>query len=539
MKSRPKLLFLGICAGAHEHFLDWCRSGVLPNLQRLVANGLVGRTRNVPAVFVQCTWPSFYTGTGPARQGIHCWEQLRPGTYETYRAYTPDLVRTTPFWDHLSAAGKRVAILDVPQSGPSPRINGIQLVEWGAHDANHGFATSPPSLKDEVLARFGAHPHWGLCDADRTTAELGEFRDELLRGIAAKVPVTKHFLAQENWDFFAQVFTEAHCIGHQAWHLHDPTHPRFNEADSALVGDPVRDIAVGIDRAIGEILAEVDENTTVIVTACHGMTSKYVPQYMLTDILLKLGVAKRAASAPAQPLPPSLRRTLDPILTWGWQHTPHLVRRWLDPLRHRAHALVEQPTKVPLDRAAGKCFVINNNSTHGGIRINLAGREPDGKVQPGAEYEALLEELSRDLLDIKNVETGRRIVNRVIRRSDLYTGEAVEHFPDLFVEWVGADPVRVIRSDKIGRIERDYSYCRTGEHVQGGVFIASGPGIAPGRLDREVSILDFAPTFCDALGVDCDEFDGAAIPEIAEPVKMRLAPARVSVRNALQPQLPA
>ena len=79
MKSRPKLLFLGICAGAHEHFLDWCRSGVLPNLQRLVANGLVGRTRNVPAVFVQCTWPSFYTGTGPARQGVHCWEQLKTG----------------------------------------------------------------------------------------------------------------------------------------------------------------------------------------------------------------------------------------------------------------------------------------------------------------------------------------------------------------------------------------------------------------------------------------------------------------------------
>src|SRR6476619_3632240 len=186
MRSRPKLLFLGVCAGAHEHFLDWCRTGVLPNLQRLVANGLVGRTRNVPAVFVQCTWPSFYTGTGPARQGVHCWEQLKSGTYESYRAYTPDVVRTTPFWDHLSAAGKRVAILDIPLSRPSPRINGVQLVEWGAHDANHGFATSPASLKEEVLARFGAHPHWGLCDADRTAAELAVFRDDLLRGITAK-----------------------------------------------------------------------------------------------------------------------------------------------------------------------------------------------------------------------------------------------------------------------------------------------------------------------------------------------------------------
>ena len=434
MKSRPKLLFLGICAGAHEHFLDWCRTGVLPNLQRLVANGLVGRTRNVPAVFIQCTWPSFYTGTGPARQGVHCWEQLKSGTYESYRAYTPDFVRTTPFWDHLSAAGRRVAILDIPLSRPSPRINGVQLVEWGAHDANHGFATSPAPVKEEVLARFGAHPHWGLCDADRTAAELAVFRDDLLRGVTAKVAVTKHFLAQEDWDFFAQVFTEAHCIGHQGWHLHDPAHTRYNEADRALVGDPVRDVAVAIDRAIGEILAGVDESTTVIVMAGHGMASKYNAQHMLVDILLKLGVAKRASGAPAQPLPPSLRRTLDPNLTWGWQHTPQIARRFLDPLRHRARALVETPTKVPLDRAAGKCFMINNNSTHGGIRVNLAGREPEGKVQPGAEYESLLEELSRDLLDIKNVETGRRIVNRVIRRTDLYQGEAAEHFPDLFVE---------------------------------------------------------------------------------------------------------
>ncbi|MEO8306255.1 MAG: alkaline phosphatase family protein [Betaproteobacteria bacterium] len=538
MKARPKLVFLGICAGAHEHFLDWCRTGVLPNLQRLVAKGLVGRTRNVPAVFVQCTWPSFYTGTGPARQGVHCWEQLKAGTYETYRAYTPDLVRTTPFWDYLSAAGKRVAILDIPQSRPSPHINGVQLVEWGAHDANHGFATSPASLAEEVLARFGQHPQNGLCDADRTPAQLAEFRDRLLRGIDGKLAVTRHFLAREDWDFFAQVFTEAHCIGHQAWHLHDRTHPRYNEADRALVGDPVRDVAVGIDRAIGEILADVDESTIVVVMAGHGMTAKYVPQFMLTDILLKLGVAKRASSAPPEPLPPSLRRTLDPILTWGWRHTPRAAHHLLEPLRHRARAMVETPTKIPLDPAAGKCFVVNNNSTHGGIRVNLVGREPEGKVLPGAEYEAFVEELSRDLLDLVNVDTGRRIVNRVIRRTDLYRGDATEHFPDLFVEWVGAEPVRAIRSARIGRIDREYSYCRTGEHVQAGVFIASGPGIPHGRLDREVSVLDFAPTFCEALGVDCDQFDGIAIPEIVEAMRGRLGPGVGGERTAPQ-RLPA
>ncbi len=525
MKARPKLLFLGICAGAHQHLEEWCRTGVLPALRALQAKGLTGKTRSVPALFVQCTWPSFYTGTGPARQGIHSWQQLRSGTYEFYRAYTPDLVRTTPFWDHLSAAGKRVAILDIPHSGPSQRINGIQMVEWGAHDANHGFKTSPASLAEEVIARFGQHPQRGLCDADRTAEQLGEFRDALLRGIAGKVALTKHFLAQEDWDFFAQVFTESHCIGHQAWHLHDPGHPRYDERDRALVGDPVRDISVRIDQAIGEILADVDENTTVIVMASHGMTAKYTAQFMLADILVKLGVARRASDSRTGALPLSTRQFLDPLLTWGWQHTPQPARQWLEPLRGRARDMVQVPSRdapTPLDAAAGKCFIVNNNHTHGGIRVNLVGREPEGTIHPGAEYEAFVDQLSRDLLDIVNAETGRRIVNRVIRTAELYAGEGTEHFPDLLVEWTGAEPVRSIRSEKIGRLDKQYTYCRTGEHTPAGLFIAAGPGIAHGRLERQVSILDFAPTFCEALGVAYDGFEGAPIPEITDPVRERL-----------------
>jgi predicted AlkP superfamily phosphohydrolase/phosphomutase len=542
MKARPKLLFLGICAGNHEDFLEWGRTGVLPTLQGLLARGLVGRTRNVPALFIQCTWPSFYTGTGPARQGIHSWVHLKPGSYETYRAYTPDHVRTTPFWDLLSTAGKRVAILDIPLSRPSSRINGIQLVEWGAHDATHGFATSPASLADEVIARFGVHPQRGLCDADRSAAQIKEFRDGLLRGVAGKTAVTKHFLAQEDWDFFAQVFTESHCIGHQAWHLHDRAHPRFNESDHALVGDPVLDVAVAVDRALGEVLADVDENTTVVLLASHGFAAKYAAQFMLPDILLALGVAKRSASASDGPVPSKVKQVLDPVLTGMWQRTPQRARNLLEPLRRRTRELVAAPPRdaqVPLDPAAGKCFLLVQGNTHGAIRVNLVGREPAGKIHPGAEYEAFVESLTRDLLDIVNIETGRRIVNRVIRTSELFWGEGTEHFPDLLVEWVGADPVRAVRSPKIGRIDKEYDYCRSGEHTQAGMFVAVGPGIAQGRLDREVSILDFAPTFCEALGVDCDQFDGSPIAEIVESLRSRSVRASAPASAPLASRSPA
>ena len=67
--------------------------------------------------------------------------------------------------------------------------------------------------------------------------------------------------------------------------------------------------------------------------------------------------------------------------------------------------------------------------------MNLAGREPAGKIQPGAEYEAFLDQLETDLMSITNVETGNRIVNRVIRTTKLFNGEGTEHFPDLLVEW--------------------------------------------------------------------------------------------------------
>ncbi|MGE0745168.1 MAG: alkaline phosphatase family protein [Rhodospirillales bacterium] len=522
MTYRPKLLFIGVCAAERDLVVEWARAGVMPTFRRLLEKGLVGKTQSTPALYVQCTWPGFYTGTTPARQGVHSWEQMTPGTYDFYRAYTPDYVQTQPFWDRLSAAGKRCAVLDVPHSGPSASINGVQLVEWGAHDANHGFATSPPSLKAEIEARFGVHPQRGLCDADRTPEQFVEFRDGLLKGIETKRDITRHFLAQEDWDFFAQVFTESHCVGHQCWHLHDPHHPRHRAEDVAIAGDPVKDVYVAIDRAIGEILAEVDERTTVVVMTSHGMNSKYVPQFMLADILVRLGVAQNKRPAGGGPGARAVKQAIDPVLTWGWQRMPEFAQSWLDPLRHRARDWVTVPSRdLPktLDPAAGKCFIITNNHTHGGIRVNLIGREPEGKVRPGAEYEALLDQLGRDLMDIVNVDTGRRIVNKVIRTSDLYDGPATAHFPDLLVEWTCAAPVSSVRSDKLGRLDKPYVYCRTGEHNPAGMIIATGPGIAPGRLDRQVSILDLAPTFCAALDVPADGFDGAPIPEIAGPVR--------------------
>jgi predicted AlkP superfamily phosphohydrolase/phosphomutase len=45
-----------------------------------------------------------------------------------------------------------------------------------------------------------------------------------------------------------------------------------------------------------------------------------------------------------------------------------------------------------------------------GIRINLKGKESQGIVEPGQEFETLREELKERLLEIKDSETGKDII---------------------------------------------------------------------------------------------------------------------------------
>jgi predicted AlkP superfamily phosphohydrolase/phosphomutase len=525
-----RVLLLCIDAGNRYLLEQWAGEGWLPNIAGLLAKGLKGRTMSLPGLYTGATWPSFQTGVNPARSGVYSWMQLTPGSYEPRRCLTGEALKCEPFWCHLSRAGRSVTVLDIPLSGLTPNLNGVQLVEWGAHDAQYGFTTWPPALARDVEARFGRHPLRTICNADRDTQAFVEFRDALVSAIATKARMTRHFLRTTQWDFFAQVFSESHCVGHQCWHIHDPAHPRHDVAQARVVGDPIKDVYVAIDAAIGQVLREVDDDTTVILLASHGMGYKYGPQILLERILLGLGVAAPARVAPPREPQRRLRDHFDPLLTRAWQRMPKALQEALQPLRKpfRSWMMPEGTPRPPLiDPAASRCFVIENNHAHGGIRVNLAGREPNGIVQPGAELDSLYATLERDLMDIVDLDAGKRVVSRVIRTDDLYRGEHRNVLPDVLVEWSDYAPISKIRlgSSRIGELTGEYRFCRTGDHFPGGMFVATGPGITPGMLQRTVSIMDFAPTFCRMLDVDLPDVDGTPIHEI-----LAAAPHEVAIR---------
>src|SRR5262249_57056269 len=232
---------------------------------------------------------------------------------------------------HLSRAGRRVAICDVPLTGVSADLNGIQMVEWGSHDANYGFATWPRSLKREVQARFGPHSQPSTCDENhRSPAEFAAFTRRLVEGVRKKAALTRHYLGRGEWDFFVQVFTEGHCAGHQCWHLHDRRCPGWDDASVAETGDPIREVYVAIDEAIADILSAIDDQTLIVLLASHGMSYRFGAQFLLEDMLVGL----HAAGAPPPPAPAG---PLERALRTGWQLTPQPLPPPLRSIRDRVY----------------------------------------------------------------------------------------------------------------------------------------------------------------------------------------------------------
>lgn len=270
------------------------------------------------------------------------------------------------------------------------------------------------------------------------------------------------------------------------------------------------------------MLEAADDGTIVILYTGHGMDAKYHAQFFLDDILLRLGYANQPKTEVLDEISTSLNRhrRVDDFPTLGWQRMPLALKRLGGQPRRSLRGWVEdsRPTPAPaIDPAASQRFTVRNNSAHGAIRINLVEREPDGKVRRGLDYDALVERLAADLMEIVNLDSGEPVADRIFRTDSVHRGDHLDDLPDVLIEWNQRHPVFAIGSDKIGRLDGVDPYTRTGDHRKGGMFVALGPGVRQGRLDRAVDVTDFGPTIARLLGVELADVERTPIAEIANP----------------------
>jgi predicted AlkP superfamily phosphohydrolase/phosphomutase len=496
-----RVLFVGLDAADIDLIEPWAAAGELPTLQGLLETSIRVDTEGPPGFYVGAIWPTLYTAVNPAEHGVHNWKQIRLGTYDFEPAPSRPRLAHAAFWDVASAAGRRVAVVDAPLAAESPGLNGLQVLEWGDHDSELGFATTPPDLADQIAHRFGLHPVQGNCNQhDRSPREVAAFRDALVDGAGAKAELSRDLLERDDWDLFVTVFSESHCVGHQLWHVHDPNHPKHDPEVATAVGDPVLDVYRAVDAGLGRLLAAADDDTTVAVFASHGMGAHHDPTFLLDAMLERLEIADNLR-APGRRLRWLAR--LGPLGRTAWARRRAALDARIDEL------------VGPLEPWNRLWFQHPNNEVEAGIRLNVVGREPFGRVEPGAHYEGVCERLIGHLHALTDGDTGEPLVRDVLVTRREYGGRHLDEFPDLVVRWNRpARPVHRIVSPAAGEVVGDYAGARTGDHHPRGALLLRGPGLAPGRAATHgpVPVIDLGPTILALLGVDWPGVEGRPVP---------------------------
>lgn len=488
--ARSPLVVLGFDAmdpGIARHL---AAEGRMPALQRLLDRGAWSTVTNPPGLVVGSTWPSFWTGLWPSRHGFYCYQQIEPHSYKV-RRYNPNDIVGRPFWMALDEAGRRTCIVDVPLVPLSSPAHGVHAIDWGTHDRMLDFAAHPDTFEREIRESDGDYPIVGRCDHYAERGDWDGLFETLKEGIRKKTVLHRRLLARRDFDVFAGVYAESHCAGHQFWWAHDPRHARYD----AAAGDPLLRVYETLDGALAKTLEDVPDDATLIVLLSHGIGSHHDADHLLRDILVAFDDALGTASAAVVWRERIVRR----VLHWRERRrNPELARagraaRWVD---------------------ASRRFVrIPNNELYGGVRLNIAGREPRGRVRP-EEVNDVVAWLERELLALREPDTDRPIVRRVMRASELYEGERRDGLPDLLIDWDRRAPITAVASDTIGVIRGESHGVRSGDHRPTGLLVATGPGIQPGQIRSEVRMVDLAPTFTALQGVTLADVDGAPVKEL-------------------------
>jgi hypothetical protein len=152
----------------------------------------------------------------------------------------------------------------------------------------------------------------------------------------------------------------------------------------------------------------------------------------------------------------------------------------------------------------------------GQVWINLRGREPQGIVGSGREYQevcnALIHELGTNWLD---PQTNEPIVERVLRKEEAYTGDYLFKAPDLIVVYrpgYSASP-KAIELDFDGvSVHEDSAPLRmVAPYAR---LIASGPALTNGHIETG-ALVDVVPSVLYLLGRSIPmQLDGNVISSI-------------------------
>lgn len=400
---------------------------------------------------------------------------LKPGTWSDW------VVFTFPFNDLVKLTGMgRFYLISV-----DPEVR-LYLSPIHFHPAKLPPAvkiSAPASLSASLSKRFGLYKTMGWSidtwSMSEETIDEPVFLEDVNFTVKQFRKMMNGLLDEKGIGLFVQIFEFTDRVGHVMWRYLDPEHPAYDARKAALYGPSVEASYREMDAIVGDAMSRLAPGDLMMVLSDHGFA------------------------------------------TWRWSvnYNTWLVRNGYMALKGDGgkqvdlEMLFSQGEFWPnVDWSRTKAYSMGL----GEIYLNVRGREGQGIVAPGAEYEAVRSEIKAKIVTLVDPATGKRPVANAYTREEIYGSFDAGLIPDLFV--TNSEGYRVGWQSSLGVVSPEMF--EVNKQVWSGDHCSVDPTVVPGILfanrplptDRIPAMADVPATLYKALGVEPPEkLDGVPL----------------------------
>ncbi len=457
--KRLKVMVMGLdCAAPKLIFKEF--KAELPNLSRLIDNGVYGNMRTtIPPITIPA-WLCMTSGKNPGKLGLYGFKHRKNFDYKDMWIANTTSINFDTIWSILEKYNKKSILVGIPPSFPPYKVNGSLIGCFLTPDSEANY-TYPPELKTEIEGAIGEY----IPDVQFRTEKKEELLAELHKMTKQRFKLIKYLIKNKPWDFFMFVEIGLDRIHHGFWKFFDPKHHMYEKGNP--FENAIKDYYKLLDEKVGEILGLLDEDTVVLVVSDHG--------------------AKHMKGALC-------------------------INEWL--MEEGYLCVKKKPKEImsfdKLDVDWSKTKAWGWGGYYARVFLNVKGREKNGIIAP-EDYEAEREKLIKKIIAIPDIN-GNKMATVVYKPDELYeklTGD----YPDLMVFF---DDLHYRSAGTVGHGTKYLLENDTGPddavHDWDGIFIGYNKNIKIGRKLDGIKIYDVTPTVLDLFNIPIpSDMDGVPI----------------------------
>ena len=281
-----KTILIGLDAAEWSIVQPLVDAGVLPNIKKLIDNGVKGKIKTLKPAFSPMLWTSIATGKTADKHGILGFVEpeidgkgVRPvnSTSRTARA----------IWNILHQHGLKSNVVGWWPSFPVEPIEGVMIankVDKSVASKAEPWPIKPGSIHgidEAIVQKLRVHP------ADISpemllvfvpdAREIDQEKDPSLAEISKLVAQTLTYknlavwlLENTSWDFTALYFNDLDQFSHRFIKFHPPQMKGIPDKEYKLYYNVITAVYTMYDAILGEIIAKAGKEVNVVLLSDHG-----------------------------------------------------------------------------------------------------------------------------------------------------------------------------------------------------------------------------------------------------------------------------